>query len=46
MLLYDPGNERWNFSFKDRVLRKESGEALVSDPHRKFKVDFSVCFDS
>jgi hypothetical protein len=46
VLLYDPGNERWNFSFKDRVLRKESWEALVSNPYRKFKVDFSVCFNS
>jgi hypothetical protein len=45
-LLYDPGNEHWNFSFKDWVLWKQSGETLVANPRRKFKVGFSVCFDS
>ncbi len=45
-LLYDPGNEHWNFSFKDWVLWKQSGETLVANPRRKFKVGFSVCFES
>jgi hypothetical protein len=44
--LYDPGNEHWNFSLKVWVLWKQSGETLVANPHRKFKVGFSVWFDS